>query len=119
MKTAVLNFLKRNPSPSPDLVNDIAASFQAAMVDVLVRKTEWAIRKKWIRRVALSGGVAANSGLRKKMLEMGREKEVEVFIPSAGLCTDNAAMIAAAGYHHFIAGDLAGLDLNPMAYLKL
>jgi N6-L-threonylcarbamoyladenine synthase len=119
MKTAVLNFLKRNPSPSPDLVNDIAASFQAAIVDVLVRKTEWAIRKKWIRRVALSGGVAANSGLRKKMLEMGREKEVEVFIPSAGLCTDNAAMIAAAGYHHFIAGDLAGLDLNPMAYLKL
>jgi N6-L-threonylcarbamoyladenine synthase len=119
MKTAVLNFLKRNPSPSPDLVNDIAASFQAAIVDVLVRKTEWAIRKKWIRRVALSGGVAANSGLRKKMLEMGREKEVEVFIPSAGLCTDNAAMIAAAGYHHFIAGDHAGLDLNPRAYLKL
>jgi N6-L-threonylcarbamoyladenine synthase len=117
MKTAVLNFLKTNPSPSPDLVNDIAASFQAAMVDVLVRKTEWAVRKKWIRRVALSGGVAANSVLRKKM--MGREKEVEVFIPSAGLCTDNAAMIAAAGYHHFIAGDLAGLDLNPRAYLKL
>jgi N6-L-threonylcarbamoyladenine synthase len=119
MKTAVLNFLKTNPSPSPNLVNDIAASFQAAMVDVLVRKTEWAVRKKWIRRVALSGGVAANSGLRKKMLEMGREKEVDVFIPSASLCTDNAAMIAAAGYHHFIAGDLAGFDLNPKAYLKL
>jgi N6-L-threonylcarbamoyladenine synthase len=119
MKTAVLNFLKTNPSPSPDLVNDIAASFQAAMVDVLVRKTEWAVRRKWIRRVALSGGVAANSGLRKKMLEMGWEKEVEVFIPPAGLCTDNAAMIAAAGYHHFVAGDFAGLDLNPKAYLKL
>jgi N6-L-threonylcarbamoyladenine synthase len=119
MKTAVLNFMKANPSPSSELVNDIAASFQAAMVDVLVRKTEWAVRKKWIRRVALSGGVAANSGLRKRMMDMGQEKEVEVFIPSAGLCTDNAAMIAAAGYHHFIAGDLAGLDLNPKAYLKL
>jgi N6-L-threonylcarbamoyladenine synthase len=119
MKTAVLNFMKANPSPSSELVSDIAASFQAAMVDVLVRKTEWAVRKKWIRRVALSGGVAANSALRNRMKEMGEEKEVEVFIPSAGLCTDNAAMIAAAGYHHFIAGDLAGLDLNPKAYLKL
>ncbi len=119
MKTAVLNFMKSNPSPSAELVNDIAASFQAAVVDVLVRKTEWAVKKKWIRRVALSGGVAANSGLRKRMKEMGEEKEVEVFIPSAGLCTDNAAMIAAAGYHHFVAGDLAGLDLNPRAYLKL
>jgi N6-L-threonylcarbamoyladenine synthase len=119
MKTAVLNFMKAKPSPSSELVNDIAASFQAAMVDVLVRKTEWAARKKWIRRVALSGGVAANSSLRKRMKEMGEEKEVEVFIPSAGLCTDNAAMVAAAGYHHFIAGDLAGLDLNPKAYLKL
>jgi N6-L-threonylcarbamoyladenine synthase len=119
MKTAVLNFMKANPSPSSQLINDIAASFQAAMVDVLVRKTEWAVRKKWIRRVALSGGVAANSALRKRMKEMGEEKEVDVFIPSAGLCTDNAAMIAAAGYHHLVAGDLAGLDLNPKAYLKL
>jgi tRNA N6-adenosine threonylcarbamoyltransferase len=119
MKTAVLNFMKANPSLSGELINDVAASFQAAVVDVLVRKTEWAVRKKWIRRVSLSGGVAANSGLRKRMKEMGEEKEVEVFIPAAGLCTDNAAMIAAAGYHHFIAGDLAGLDLNPRAYLRL
>jgi N6-L-threonylcarbamoyladenine synthase len=101
------------------LINDISASFQAAVVDVLVRKTEWAIRKQRIRRVVLSGGVAANSALRRRMQEMAEEKEVELFMPSLPLCTDNAAMIAAAGYHHFRAGNLAGLDLNPIAYLPL
>lgn len=125
LKTAVLQFLRKqdllNQPLSPDsvLLHDIAASFQAAVVDVLVRKTEWAVRNKWIKRVTLSGGVSANSGLRKKMLDMGREKGVEVFIPSAALCTDNAAMIAAAGHHRFLKKDFAGLDLNPRAYLSL
>ncbi|MDP3258967.1 MAG: tRNA (adenosine(37)-N6)-threonylcarbamoyltransferase complex transferase subunit TsaD, partial [Thermodesulfovibrionales bacterium] len=83
-------------------IKDIAASFQACMVDVLVRKTEWAIKKEGIRRVTLSGGVSANSELRKRMKEMGDERETEIFIPSINLCTDNAAMIASAGYHHFL-----------------
>jgi len=143
LKTAVLNFLKTasnrqsaishensnytyNP-PSPPLekggkggfINDIAASFQASIVDVLVRKTEWAIKKERIKRVTLSGGVAANSELRKRMKEMGEEREVEIFMPSASLCTDNAAMIAAAGYHHYKSGNFAELDLNPKAYMPL
>ena len=125
LKTAVLQFLRKEnllekPLP-PDsrLLHDIAASFQAAVVDVLVRKTEWAVKKKWLRQATLSGGVSANSGLRKKMLEMGNEKGVEVFVPSVSLCTDNAAMIAAAGHHHFLKKDFAGLDLNPAAYLAL
>ncbi|MEJ2696698.1 MAG: tRNA (adenosine(37)-N6)-threonylcarbamoyltransferase complex transferase subunit TsaD [Candidatus Sulfobium sp.] len=125
LKTAVLNFLRSAQKNSGGsalpsrLVNDLAASFQAAVVDVLVRKTEWAIKKKWIRRIAISGGVAANSGLRKRMKEMAEERESEVFMPSLALCTDNAAMIAAAGYHKFIKGEFAGLDLNPQAYLRL
>lgn len=101
------------------LIKDIAASFQASVVDVLVRKTEWAVKKERIKRVALSGGVSANSELRKRMKEMGDAIGVEIFIPPVSLCTDNAAMIAAAGYHHFNTGNIAGLDLNPQAYLPL
>jgi N6-L-threonylcarbamoyladenine synthase len=125
LKTAVLQFLRKENllekhlPPDSHLLHDIAASFQAAVVDVLVRKTEWAVKKKWLRQATLSGGVSANSGLRKQMLEMGNNKGVKVFVPSVSLCTDNAAMIAAAGHHHFLKKEFAGLDLNPAAYLSL
>jgi N6-L-threonylcarbamoyladenine synthase len=133
LKTAVLNHVRAEARKSGStevaselqdfrtsgLVKDIAASFQSAVVDVLVRKVEWAIVKKGIKRVTLSGGVSANSGLRRKFQEMAEEREVELFLPSISFCTDNAAMIAAAGYHHFNAGNVAGIDLNPKAYLPL
>jgi N6-L-threonylcarbamoyladenine synthase len=129
LKTAVLNYLRTgttNGRPdavpgglSSDLVRDICASFQQAVVDVLVRKAEWAVKKEHVKNVTVSGGVGANTALRRELALMAKKKGLQLFVPPAALCTDNAAMIAAAGYHHFIAHDIAGMDLNPVAYLPL
>jgi N6-L-threonylcarbamoyladenine synthase len=121
LKTAVKLVVEKDAAmlENPSFLADVAASFQAAVVDVLVRKVESAIIKTGIRTVVLSGGVASNSGLRTRIRDMADERQVKVFLSSPSLCTDNAAMIAAAGYHHYIAGDTAALDLNPRAYLPL
>ena len=119
LKTAVVNYLRETGRRDEAHVKDIAASFQAAVTDVLVRKCEWAIKKLGVRRLAVAGGVASNKGLRAKMEKMAQKREVDLFIPSPALCTDNAAMIAYAGYHHLKARHLAGPDLNPSAWLPL
>ncbi len=116
LKTAVMNYLK-GAKEVP--VYDICAGFQQAVVDVLVRKTEWAALREGVGTVAVAGGVGANSLLRTDLARMGEKNGVRVFFPPIPLCTDNAAMIAAAGYQHFISNKLAGMDLNPVAYLPL
>jgi N6-L-threonylcarbamoyladenine synthase len=114
LKTAVLNYIKRNPDYNKE---DVAASFQAAVVDVLVSNTLDLVKSKGLKRATLSGGVSANSCLREKIKLHCAEHEVEIILPSKHLCTDNAAMIAATGYHYYHVGRLADFSLNPKAYL--
>ena len=100
---------------SPRDIADIAASFQQAVVDVLVRKTMLAVAKTGIRTVVLGGGVAANSVLRNALAEECAKRNLAFRAVERAYCTDNAAMIAALGYHHYAAGDLADLDLDAFA----
>jgi N6-L-threonylcarbamoyladenine synthase len=116
LKTAVRLAVQKNPDLN---VSDVAASFQASVIDVLVRKTERAFKTFGVKRISISGGVAANSALRRAMSEMAAAKDAELYLPPVNLCTDNAAMIALAGYHRFRLGETAGLDLNPRSHLPL
>jgi N6-L-threonylcarbamoyladenine synthase len=110
IKTAVGRYLREHPDSSPTHVADIAAGFQEAVVEVLVYKLVRAARTKASRRVALAGGVAANSRLRERLRQDAGAAGMEVYLPSARLCGDNAAMVAALGCRLVESGKLAGLE---------
>lgn len=116
LKTAVMNYVKKHPEARKE---DIAASFQSAVLDVLIDRVSEAVKSGDAKRIVLSGGVSANSTLRERMIHRATIDGFELFLPSMHLCTDNGAMIAAAGYQHFIKGKLANYSLNPSAYLPL
>ncbi|MHB1005150.1 MAG: tRNA (adenosine(37)-N6)-threonylcarbamoyltransferase complex transferase subunit TsaD [Chloroflexota bacterium] len=97
-------------------VADLAASFQAAAVEVLVTKTRWAAERYGVKQVALAGGVAANAELRRQMRE---RIPMEVLIPPVAFCTDNAAIIASCGYFHLLRGERSGWDLDVRPALQL
>jgi N6-L-threonylcarbamoyladenine synthase len=99
-----------------DDIADLAASFQKAVVDVLVGKTIEAALQNDVRQILLSGGVAANRMLRRRMTE---KSHIPVLIPKPVLCTDNAAMVASCGYFHFQAGRTSPLNIDVMPGLKL
>ncbi len=120
LKTAVLNYLNRMEQTGEQInIPDVAASFQQAVVDVLVRNTIAAAKMKNIDKIALAGGVAANTQLRNDMKLIAEKQGIKVIYPGLILCTDNAAMIGCAAYYEFINGKRAGMDLNAVPGLKL
>lgn len=120
VKSAVLNYINGCKMKGLSYSEaDIAASFQQAVVDVLVNHTMLAAKDYGIKKVAIAGGVACNSGLREGMKEACKKRGYSFYMPTPILCTDNAAMIGAAGYYDFVKGVRHGLDLNAVPGLKL
>lgn len=122
VKTAVINYVNKANMKNEKINNeDLAASFQEKVVDILVKKTIKAVEEKKVKSIILAGGVAANSHLRLKMKEVAGEKDVSVYYPAMEYCTDNAAMIAVAAYHKlkYSKKKFADLNLNGIASLDI
>lgn len=120
LKSAVLNYLNSCEMKGIEICQaDVAASFQKAVVDVLVEHSMQAVRECGMKKFAIAGGVASNSSLRSALEKACTEREIEFYHPSPILCTDNAAMIGAAGYYEYRKGVRSGYDLNAVPNLKL
>lgn len=120
MKSAALNYLNNCRMQGIEIAQaDVAASFQQAVIDVLLGTIKKALDETGIQTFALAGGVASNGTLRKAVKEALDRRGVAFYCPSPILCTDNAAMIGAAAYYDYMAGKRSGLDLNAVPNLKL
>ena len=115
IKTAVINLHHKNPDINKA---DLCASFQKTVTDMLLENVKKAIKLTQINKIVLAGGVSANSYIRKEFLKL-KEKKIDIYMPDLKLCTDNAAMIASAGYYNYMAGKRDELNLNAIPNLKL
>ncbi len=105
LKTAVINYLHKEKQNNNEIVvKDVAASFQQAVIDVLIEKTFRLAKENNFDKIVISGGVSANDGIRSAFEERGKKEGIEIFYPKKILCTDNAAMIASAGYYLYKSG---------------
>ena len=116
IKTAVINLNHKTPDLNKA---DLAASFEKAVTDVLINNSVKACEQLNLKTIALAGGVSANSYIRERFLELEKEKEIKIYYPDLILCTDNAAMIASAGYYNYINEITSTLDLNAVPNLKI
>jgi N6-L-threonylcarbamoyladenine synthase len=119
LKTSILYFLKEKIKEDPEFIeqhlNDICASVQDRIVSILLKRLRKAARRTGIKEIAIAGGVSANSALRSGMSEMGRKEGWQTYIPKFEYCTDNAAMIAVAGYFKYQAGQFTDQSVQPAA----
>ena len=115
IKTAVINLHHKNPDINKA---DLCASFEKTVTEILLENAEKALKQTGLTTITLAGGVSANSYIRNEFLKLEKNK-IKVYMPDLKLCTDNAAMIASAGYYNFIEGKRNGLDLNAIPNLKL
>ncbi len=120
VKSAVLNYVNgAKMKDEPINVADVAAAFQASVVDVLVGKAVAAAKERHMTKIALAGGVASNQGLREAMEVACEQNHIKLYYPERVLCTDNAAMIGCAAYYEYLKGSRAGMDLNAVPNLPL
>ena len=119
LKTSILYFIRDNVAANPNFIqehmNNICASVEKRIATILINKLQKAANEYGIKDVALAGGVSANTGLRNLLTETGEKNGWNVFIPKFEYCTDNAAMIAIAGYHKYLKGEFIGQDVAPLA----
>ena len=119
VKTSLLYFVGDEMAKDPEFMEknkeDICASFQKTLIDILLDKLVKAARQTGIREITIGGGVSANSGLRQRISEEGERRGWNVYLPEFKFTTDNAAMIAIAGYFHYLAGERCPLDIAPVS----
>ena len=115
IKTAVINANHKNPNMSKE---DLCASFEKAVTEVLIENVKKALKQTGCKKLAIAGGVSANSYIRAEILKLESDS-LKVYMPDIKLCTDNAAMIASAGYFEFLRGNINELSLNAVPNLKL
>ena len=122
IKTSLLYFVRDQLALDPEFMEknkeDISASFQKALIDILMDKLIKAAKQTGIKEIAIGGGVSANSGLRNRIQEEGKKRGWNTYLPEFKFTTDNAAMIAIAGYYHFLAGEYTPLDVAPVSRMS-
>ena len=123
LKTSFLYFLRDNLKENPNFIEenkaDLCASLQKTIIDILINKLKRAAKDLKITEIAVAGGVSANSGLRDALLDLGRRHRWKVHIPPFAYTTDNAAMVAQAGYYRYLKGDFCPIDAAPYAKTRI